>query len=150
MGTKAGGTKYIETPEKLLDLFKDYVKHEADNPMYKIEYVGKDGRIEKTPLVTPITFEGFECYLFDKEIIRDLGDYSSNKDGRYDAYATIITHIQKHCFVYNFKGAAVKLFDPNLIARKLGIKDGQDVTTGGDKLNQPVTVTIVNGDGRTN
>jgi hypothetical protein len=142
-----GKPKYIDTPERLLELFKDYVKHEADNPMYKVEYVGKDGRIEKTPLPTPITFEGFECYLFELEIINDLGDYASNKDGRYSDYATIITHIRNHCFVHNFKGAAVKLFDPNLIARKLGIKDGTDVTTGGDKLNQPITVKIVsNGD----
>jgi hypothetical protein len=146
MGTKAGGGKYIDTPERLKELFKEYVQHERDNPMYKVEYVGKDGRIEKTPLVTPITFEGFEDYLSERNIIQDLGDYSSNRDGRYSAYTTIITHIQRHCYVHNFKGAAVKLFDPNLIARKLGIKDGQDVTTGGDKLNQPVTVRIVNGD----
>jgi hypothetical protein len=141
-----GKPKYIETPERLLDLFKQYVTHETENPMYKVEYVGKDGRIEKTPLATPITFEGFECYLFELEIISDLKDYASNKDGRYSDYAPIITHIRNHCFVHNFKGAAVKLFDPNLIARKLGIKDNQDVTTGGDKLNQPVTVRIVNGD----
>jgi hypothetical protein len=139
-------SKYIETPERLKELFEEYVQHERDNPMYKIEYVGKDGRIEKTPMLTPITFEGFEDYLSSKKIIEDLGDYASNKDGRYSEYATIITHIRRHCYVYNFKGAAVKLFDPNLIARKLGIKDGQDVTTGGDKLNQPVTVRIVNGD----
>jgi hypothetical protein len=119
--------KYIETPEKLLSLFKEYVKHETENPMYKTEYVGKDGRQELTPLLTPITFEGFECYLFEREIINDLGDYSSNKDGRYTEYATIIAYIQKFCFVNNFKGASVKLFDPNLIARKLGIMDNQKI-----------------------
>ena len=64
--------KYIETPEKLWSLFEDYVIHEKNNPMYKVEYVGKDGRIEKTPLETPITFEGFECYLEDKDIISHL------------------------------------------------------------------------------
>lgn len=141
-------SKYIETPEKLLELFRDYVRHEAENPMYKVDYVGKDGRLEKTALATPITFEGFECYLFDNEIINDLGDYAKNKDGRYTEYAPIIAYIRNHCFVHNFKGAAVKLFDPNLIARKLGIKDGQDVTTGGDKLNQPITVNIVDANKR--
>jgi hypothetical protein len=147
MGTKAGNTKYIESPERLKELFKEYVQHERDNPMYKTEYVGKDGRIEKTPMLTPITFEGFEDYLAEREIINDLGDYSKNKENRYTEYAPIIAYIRNHCFVYNFKGAAVKLFDPNLIARKLGIKDGTDVTTGGDKLTQPITVKIVgNGD----
>ena len=79
--------KYIETPEKLWSLFEDYVIHEKNNPMYKVEYVGKDGRIEKTPLETPITFEGFECYLEDKDIISHLSDYSANKDNKYYEYS---------------------------------------------------------------
>ena len=119
--------EYIETPEKLMQLFKDYVLHELKNPMYKREYVGKDGEEKDTPLQTPITFEGFECYLSELEIIEDIGDYSSNKDGRYGEYATIITRIQKNCYVHNFKGAAVGLFNPSLIARKLGLTDKSEV-----------------------
>lgn len=113
--------KYIETPGKLWELFTEYVKHEQANPMYKVEYVGKDGNKVLTPLQTPITFEGFECWLADEGVINDLGDYSSNKDGRYDEYATIITRIRNNCFTQNFKGAAVGLFSPNLIAKKLGL-----------------------------
>jgi hypothetical protein len=115
------GTKYIETPEKMWELFEDYVKHESNNPMYRIDYVGKDGNKELTPLMTPITFEGFECYLADLGIINDLGHYSQNLDGRYTDYVPIITRIRNNCFVQNFKGASVKLFDANLISRKLGL-----------------------------
>jgi hypothetical protein len=89
--------------------------------MFRVDYVGKDGRVENTPLETPITFEGFECYLADKKVINDLGDYASNKGGAYEAYSTIITRIQKNCFVHNFKGASVGLFNPNIIAKKLGL-----------------------------
>jgi len=113
--------KYIESPDKLWELFLNYVSFEAINPMYKVEYVGKDGRIERTPLETPITFEGFECYLADNNVINDLGDYASNKGGGYDEYSTIITRITKNCFVHNFKGASVGLFNPNIIAKKLGL-----------------------------
>ena len=119
----SGNNKYIETPEKLWDLFINYVKFELDNPMYKVEYVGKDGRIERTPLETPITFEGFECYLADNKVINDLGSYVSNKGDNYSEYSTIITRIQKNCFVHNFKGASVGLFNPNIIAKKLGLVD---------------------------
>ena len=115
--------KYIETPEKLWEYFKSYVQFERDNPMNKVEYAGKDGIERNTKLETPITFEGFECYLADQDVIDDLGDYSSNKDERYTDYATIITRIRKNCFVHNYKGAAVGLFNANLIARKLGIAD---------------------------
>jgi hypothetical protein len=89
--------------------------------MYKVEYVGKDGEMVNTPLQVPITFEGFECYLADRDIIQDLGDYASNKDNNYSEFSTIITHIRKHCFVQNYKGASVGLFNANLIAKKLGL-----------------------------
>jgi hypothetical protein len=121
--TLTKSNKYIESPDKLWELFLNYVSFEAINPMYKVEYVGKDGRIERTPLETPITFEGFECYLADKKVINDLGDYAKNDNGRYTDYAPIITRITKNCFVHNFKGASVGLFNPNIIAKKLGLID---------------------------
>jgi hypothetical protein len=127
--------KYIETPEKLWELFLEYVKHERENPMFKIEYVGKDGERVATPLETPITFEGFECYLADKGVINDLGDYSKNDDGRYESYAPIITRIRQNCYVHNYKGAAVGLFNANLVARKLGIKDSTETNV---TVNQPI------------
>jgi hypothetical protein len=115
--------KYIETPERLLELFEAYVKHEQENPLIKRDYVGKDGMAVDTPLATPITFEGFELYLFQQRIINDLGDYSKNDNNRYTEYAPIITHIRKFCYVNNFKGASVNLFNANLIAKKLGISE---------------------------
>ena len=118
--------KYIETPEKLWEYFLDYVKHEQSNPMSKVDYVGREGFQVETKLETPITFEGFECYLADQEIINDLGDYEMNKDNRYTSYATIITRVKKNCFVHNFKGASVGLFNANIIAKKLGLIEKTD------------------------
>ncbi len=119
--------KYIESPEKLWEYFTDYVQHEKDNPMLKVEYVGKDGERVLTPLQVPITFEGFECWLADKDIITHLGDYSSNRDGAYESYSPIIIRIRNNCFAQNFKGAAVNLFNANLIAKKLGLVDKKEV-----------------------
>jgi hypothetical protein len=119
--------KYIETPEKMWELFEQYVNHERNNPMYKREYVGKDGREVDTPLETPITFEGFECYLADKGIISDLGKYSANTDNTYEEFRTIITRIRQNCFVHNFKGASVGLFNANIIAKKLGLIEKQQM-----------------------
>ena len=115
--------KYIESPEKLWEYFLSYVEHERNNPLFKRDYVGKDGNEVDTPLQVPITFEGFECYLQDQNIISHLSDYSANKDGKYQSYSTIISRIRQNCFVQNFKGAAVGLFNPNLIAKKLGLID---------------------------
>ena len=115
--------KYIESPERLWELFTQYVEHERKSPLFKREYVGKDGVEVDTPLQVPITFEGFECYLWDLGIINDLGDYSSNKNDKYSEFSTIIIRIRQNCFVQNFKGASVGLFNPNIIAKKLGLID---------------------------
>jgi hypothetical protein len=122
-------TKYIETPEMLWELFKAYVQFEIDNPMYKVEYVGREGKVVRTPLETPITFEGFECYLQDQDIVDHLSNYSANTNGAYDSYLTIITRIRQNCFVHNFKGAAIGIFSPNLIARKLGLIEKVETKT---------------------
>jgi hypothetical protein len=118
--------KYIETPERLWQLFEAYVAHEQLSPMYKTEYVGKDGNMVRTALETPITFEGFECYLADEGVVVNLSGYEANKDGSYDEYLPIITRIKQNCFVHNFKGASVGLFNPNLIARKLGLTEKRE------------------------
>jgi hypothetical protein len=128
--------KNIESPDKLWELFEAYKKQEQQNPMYKVDYVGKDGNCVDTPLQVPYTFEGFELYLAELNIIQDLGDYSSNKGGRYSEYATIITRIKKNCFVQNYKGAAVGLFNANLIKAKLGIADRKEIEHSGG-LNIP-------------
>jgi hypothetical protein len=126
--------KYIETPERLWDLFCEYVEHERQNPMFKTEYVGKDGGRVNTPLEVPITFDGFECYLADKGVISDLSHYSANTDGAYDEYRTIITRVRKNCYVHNFKGAAVGLFNANLISKKLGLTDKKELQHKGLKI----------------
>ncbi len=113
--------KLIETPDKLWGLFLAYVEKERNNPMYRRDYVGKDGDEKDTPLQVPITFEGFECYLWDLGVIADLKDYASNKENRYAEFAPIITRIRQNCFVQNFKGASVGLFNANIIARKLNL-----------------------------
>jgi hypothetical protein len=120
--------KYIETPEKMWEYFLAYVEHENKNPMVKREYVGKDGNEVNTPLQVPITFEGFECYLADNNIIEDLGKYSANTDNAYTEYVTIISRIRKNCFVQNFKGASVGLFNANIIAKKLGLIEKSQTT----------------------
>lgn len=133
--------KYIETPEKMWELFEDYVKNEVNNPMFKVEYVGKDGERVNTPLQTPITFEGFECWLSDNGYIGDLGQYSANRDEAYTEYVPILTRIRTNCFVHNYKGAAVGLFNANLVAKKLGLVEKTD-NKNETKLDGNINITF--------
>lgn len=115
--------KYINSPEEMWNHFTDYVQHEAKHPLHKREYVGKDGIEVDTPLAVPITMEGFECYLADKGILKDLCDYKANRDGKYSDYISVMKRIASNCFVQNFKGAAVGLWNARLISMKLGLKE---------------------------
>lgn len=136
--------KNIETPELLWKYFEEYVANESKSPLYRRDYVGKDGDEKDTPLQVPITFEGFECYLADRKIINDLGHYSSNLDNRYAEYIPIITRIRKNCFVQNFKGASVGLFNANLIAKKLGLIEKTE--SSNHNINRNITVEVVKTD----
>ena len=141
------GTKNIESPEDLLAYFKEYVKYEQEHPMHKVEYVGKDGRVENTPLETPVTFDGFECYLRDIEVIKShLGHYEDKNNETYKDYLPIITHIRQFCYVHNFKGAAVNLFNANLIAKKLGLTEKIETTN----IEQPLFTDVPKNDGNVN
>jgi hypothetical protein len=119
--------KYIETPEKMWELFEEFVEHETATPFEVKEWVGKDGNEVTKKLQVPILWEAFEVWLADKGLIQDLKDYASNKDDRYKEYAPIVTRIRNYIFANNLKGAAVGVFQQNIIARKLGLTDKKEI-----------------------
>lgn len=134
--------KYISSPEEMWKHFELYVEHEAKSPMYKREYVGKDGNEVDTPLQVPITMEGFECYLADKGILKDLCDYKANRDGKYSDYVDVMRRIASNCFVQNFKGAAVGLWNARIIAMKLGLTE--KTSNENTNINRNITVEVYN------
>jgi len=92
--------KYIETPEKLWELFKAYEEKTKSNPIKVQDYVGKDGLEVERERERPLTVDGFEDYLFEEGIINDLGDYFSNKDGRYKAFTNYLPYSYVR-YIYN-------------------------------------------------
>lgn len=135
-----GRPKKIESPNLLLDLFKEYQQYCKDNPIFKEDYVGKDAMRVHRELERPLTWVGFECFLSDREIIQDLGDYESNKEGRYEDFAAIISRIKKYIEHDQFTGAAVGIYQQNIIARKLGLVDKQENQMSGE-INTNITDT---------
>lgn len=123
--------KYIETPEKMWELFQAYKKSVKDNPRTKVEYVGKDGIKVSTPLVTPLTMEGFEEYVVEHTAFTypDLSDYFENKDDRYKEYIPIIMRVRKQIRQDQIEGGMVGQYNSNLTARLNGLTDKQEHTT---------------------
>ena len=118
-----GKHKYIETPEKMWELFLEYKSSVKNNPRFKIEYVGKDGERVQTPLERPLTMEGFECYLFNEGIISDLSHYFMNLDNRYTEYVAICSRVRKEVRNDQIEGGMVGQYNPSITQRLNGLTD---------------------------
>lgn len=101
--------------------FEEYRTHTKANPRYKIEYVGKDGQRVKTPLETPLTIEGFKCYVYDKGA--DAHRYWYNIDDAFPQFVSIITRIRQIIREDQVSGGMVGQYNSNLTARMNNIKE---------------------------
>jgi len=120
--------KYIETPEKMWELFQAYKKEVKDNPRIKVEYVGRNGDKVETPLEVPLTMEGFENYVADQDLNQELSHYFSNKDGRYTDYVAICKRVRKSIRQDQIEGGMVGQYNASITQRLNGLTDKQEST----------------------
>jgi hypothetical protein len=111
------GTKNIETPEKLWEIFLAYKNYVKENPIKVQDYVGKDGDAVYRDKERPLTIEGFECYCFENEIIGDLSHYFANTGSRYSDYVTICSRIKKVVRNDQIEGGMVGIYNPSITQR---------------------------------
>lgn len=122
------GTKYIETPEKMWELFCAYRTKVKANPILVQDFVGKDGDEVSRKKERPLTLEGFELYCMDEDIIGDLGDYFSNKGNNYADYSTICSRIRKTIKDDQIGGGMAGIYNPSITQRLNGLTDKSEVT----------------------
>lgn len=118
--------KYIETPDKMWELFEAYRKDVKGNPRLKVEYVGKDGERVSKPIERPLTLDGFYSFGYDKGVT--IHHYFDNPDGAYDEYRGVITRVRSVVKAEQIDGAMVGQYNSNLTARLNGINDTSTVT----------------------
>jgi len=121
-----GKKKYIETPEKMWELFLAYKEHIKSNPIKKMVFVGKDGHIEYEEREKPLTMEGFELHCFEAGIITEMNDYFSNKDGRYSEYASICQRVRRSIRDEQITGGMAGIYNPSITQRLNGLSDKVD------------------------
>jgi hypothetical protein len=137
-------SKYIETPEQMYELFEAYKANRKPREIQKATVKGVVSEFHMPPL----TMEGFDVYVMNYEGTQSKGveQYFSNREGRYSAYVDICSRIKREIRNDQIEGGMVGQYNPSITQRLNNLTEKTDVTTGGDKLNQPVTVRIVNGD----
>jgi hypothetical protein len=137
-------SKYIETPEEMYQLFEAYKANRKPREIQKATVKGVVSEFHMPPL----TMEGFDVYVMNYEGTQSKGveQYFTNREGRYSAYVDICSRIKREIRNDQIEGGMVGQYNPSITQRLNNLTEKTDVTTGGDKLNQPVTVRIVNGD----
>jgi hypothetical protein len=117
--------KYIETPEKLYDLFTQYKEWVSQNPIKVHDFVGKDAEEVYRLKERPYTMVGFECFVMDNTNIThpDLTIYFENKNESYKDFFPISTRIKSEIQNNQVSGGMVGIFNPSLTARLNGIKE---------------------------
>ncbi len=123
MSNKVGRPKNIETPEELWKLFLKFLKWIEANPIIEKVVHNKTGEIIDLEKQRPLTWARFDTWVFDQDIISDLEDYRQNREGRYSEFGGIISRIRNIMYANKFEGASVNIFNANIIARDLGLKD---------------------------
>lgn len=128
--SKHGRDKIFATPEILWDAACEYFEWCEENPWEKQHWVGKDGDEVTVKLQRPFTLHGLCVFLgVNTKYFNDF-EQTCGKD-----FSELCTRIKEIIYSQKFEGAAVGLYNANIIARDLGLRDNQDLTTNGESFN---------------
>jgi len=116
-----GKKKYIETPEKLWEYFELYKKETKSKPFLVKDWVGKYATDVYREKERPLTIEGFECWLFDNNIIGDLSHYFANTNNKYTDYLTICSRVKKAVRQDQIEGGMAGMYNPSITQRLNGL-----------------------------
>lgn len=146
--SKHGRDKLFATPKLMWEAATEYFDWCDENPWLKYEAIKSGdmcGKLVAIPTPIPYTIEGLCGYLgcnkgyfndFENALIGKTDDISKD-------FSVIVTRIREKIYQQKFTGATVGAFNSSIIARDLGLTDKQDVTSGGDKIDNTLVIKHV-------
>ncbi len=148
--SKHGRDKLFETPELMWEAACEYFQWCEDNPFTESKPMvtsngGNEGssiEMAEIPIKRPFTIEGLCLYLGATSAY--FRAFKSQDRAKKEDFITVIGEIEETVANQQFSGAAAGFFNANIIARKLGLKEQTDLTTGGEKIS-PVITAMVDG-----
>jgi hypothetical protein len=132
--------KYIETPDKMWELFVSYRDWCKANPRYQYSLSNKTGEATAIPLERPLTQVGFRSYAADNGCT--VTDYFSNKEDRYSDYATICTRIEEAIRHDQIEGGMTGQYNASITQRLNNLTERVDTTTKGEAISE-IKVNII-------
>ena len=132
---KHGRNKLFESPEALWEAACSYFEWCDNNPWMKNEALKggeKAGKIIQIPTARPFTLRGLCLYLDCNEAY--FRNFKNQEREESEDFITIIERIEDVIYTQKFEGAAIGVFNTNIIARDLGLTDKVDHTTKGEAI----------------
>jgi hypothetical protein len=125
-----GKNKYIETPQKLWELFIQYEKETKENPKLVHDYLGKEVQAVYRERERPLTMEGFEDFVCEHTKISypDLTHYFENTDNRYADYVPISSRIRRRIRKDQIEGGMTMIYSQSITARLNNLIDRNETT----------------------
>lgn len=131
--SKHGKDKQYPTPEGLSQACDEYFVWCQQNPLKEQVVFHSQGKITHSTLnkMRAFTLHGL-CNFLDLSV-EGWKLYKNRKD-----YVGVTTRAEQIIYTQKFEGAAAGFLNANIIARDLGLTDKQDLTSGGEKIQQNV------------
>lgn len=133
--------KYIETPEKLYELFEKYTE-DTKRRVRTIPKATNKGVLYEEH-IPPLTIDGFKTYANKQGT--DINRYWYNVEGAFDAYVSIVTRIKEEIRNDQVEGALVGQYQQNIVARLNNLTEKTDVTSNGENINE-IKISIIRPD----
>lgn len=125
-----GKNKYIETPDRMWQLFTQYKEEVNNNPLLRKDWVGKDADVVNREFTRALTMEGFECFVMDNTDISypDLTEYFEGKNESYSNYFPICSRIKREIRKDQLEKGLAGLINPSITQRLNGLAEKTDNT----------------------
>lgn len=135
--SKHGRDKIFKIPKDLLSACYEYFEWAKNNPWYKNEFNSKANKVVQVPTERPLTLTGLYVFL---QINRQTWEnYKKEED-----FLAVIEEVENIIYTQKFEGAAVGVFNSNIIVRDLGLKDSQNVKHEGIPEAAPPQISVYN------
>jgi hypothetical protein len=137
-----GKNKYIETPEKLWQMFEAYKTRTIENPRV-IDKALQSGKVVQEKLRVPLTYEGFETYCYEQGVTVD--HYFRNTNKAYEDYCGVCQRVKKIIRQDQIEGGMVGQYNPSITQRLNNLTEKTDVTSNGENINE-IKISIIRPD----
>lgn len=122
-----GRPRSISSPEELLQHFEAYRTWAKETPYLWHDYVGKEADEVWKKRERPVTWIGFEAWLYREGIITQLTQYEQNLNEAYTEFLPTIRAIKRQISSDIVEGALAGVYNQNIAARIEGLTDKRDI-----------------------